>query len=441
MDDNTIVLRSEHDEAIHTLDNGYKILFEKKCELRQRAAVDGDSCRSIVASAMNDFPEDLQPALSMPMAARIVRAKHRTRLQDRFKSLRFQGSFQFADSWFVRSDSDPYILFNEDTVQRGAIIIVTTGLLLDELLVAERWAADGTFYTAPHGFKQVYIINCFKRNRRLACAWVFMQKSTRLAYRSVFNQFSSAVVVACMFDFEKAARDGWTDVFPNGTATGGFFYLEQSIKVHARNGPKAEKNSTTYRRLYSSDAFYRRVSRKLAGLAFVPIPLVKQGFQIIVEEVTEEGGDMSPGSPQSCYRALLKYFQQYYVGLDGILAEEPLFPIPLWNLSERLSAEEEISNAGLESGNARLRALVAIKNPEFCKLVQKLAIVEMPHFRAIRRELLVGNAKTPEHGVAKWARFHSNVRSIILDLNSDRMTLKEFLHAVSGQITVVTDVL
>lgn len=433
-------MRQDHDERVHLCGSGYSVLLKKKIELRQKAATDGAPCRSIVAESMNGFPAELQPALSQQMAVSIVRAKHKTRLQERYKGLRIRGPFPFDESWFDRSEDDPYILFFEHTKSRGTILIVTCGVLLDELLSAERWAADGTFRTAPQGFRQLYVLNCFKRNRRLACAWVCMQKQTRDAYRVMFKQFDTAVVKKCVFDFEIAARDAFHDVFLDAQATGGFFHLEQSIKKHARDGPKSEKSATSYRQLYRSDAFYRRLSRMLAGLAFVPEAQVKDGWKLIVEEVAAIDGDTHQGSPRHCYRQLLRYFERYYIGQDGLLAEDPLFPIAYWNLCDRLTKEEEISNAGLESGNARWNQCVGAKNPEFATIVQKLALIEMPHFRILRRELLVGNAKRPEKETLKWARFHANIRSNIADLQSGNITLKEFLYAVSCQITVVADV-
>lgn len=266
-----------------------------------------------------------------------------------------------------------------------------------------------------------------------------MTKSTRAAYRCLFLQFQGAAVKKCMFDFELQARNGWLDVFPDGEAAAGLFHLQQSIKKHARDGPKTEKSATLYRQLYRADSFYRILSRKLASLAFLPVPMVPAGFQVIVQEVADRGGIVEQGSPHHCCRQLLKYYQQYYIGVDGLLGEDPMFPISMWNMRDRVTKNEEISNAGLESGNARWNKLVGLKQPEFCRVVQKLALVEMPHYRMIRRELLVGNAKKAEYGVKKWAKFHANIRSIIADFDADRMTMSEFLNVASGQISIVAD--
>ena len=126
-----------------------------------------------------------------------------------------------------------------DSSDENRILIFTTDDDLQLLQQCNHWFMDGTFSTVPTMYTQLYTVHGLTENRTIPCVYVLLPTKQQQTYTYMFNQMlllnPRLNPISVMCDFEKAALNALTAVFPQATLKGCFFHLTQNIYRHIQS--------------------------------------------------------------------------------------------------------------------------------------------------------------------------------------------------------------
>ena len=115
---------------------------------------------------------------------------------------------------------------------------------------------------------------------------------------------------------------------------------------------------------YEEDKRFRLNVKKLRALAFVPVSDVIKAFDLIADDFNDDYDEK-----------LLDYFESTWTGEPkrrGTGQKKPDFPIELWNVYDRVSANLPRSNNSIEGWHNAFAKRVAIVHPTINKLADKI---------------------------------------------------------------------
>jgi len=123
--------------------------------------------------------------------------------------------------------------------QRDRIAIFTT-THLEFLQQSPHWFADGTFKSSPILFEQLYVIGGLRVQGKdlqyFPLVFCLTPNRTGDTYRRILRQLLELNPrmnpTSIMSDFEKAAMQAYTEVFPDAERKGCFFHFRQANKRH-----------------------------------------------------------------------------------------------------------------------------------------------------------------------------------------------------------------
>ncbi|CAF1527946.1 unnamed protein product [Adineta ricciae] len=135
-----------------------------------------------------------------------------------------------------------------------------------------------------------------------------------------------------LLDFEQATVNSVTKLFPDAEQKGCLFHMGQCLWRHVQ--------SIGLRNKYINDDLFRLNVHKLIALAFVPVDDVTQAYSSMIIDFDHDVDE------------LLEYFEKTWVGqrkTRGSRRTKPQFPIPLWNVYDRVIRDLPKSNNSVEA--------------------------------------------------------------------------------------------
>ena len=136
---------------------------------------------------------------------------------------------------------------------------------------------DGTFYTVPSIFYQLFTIFISFRGHCIPAIYVLMQKKTEGLYSAVILKlldlipgFSPKLAVS---DFEKAPRNAFTYLFPEMKMIGCWFHFTQAIWKKTQ--------ILGLGKLYKTKEIYADWLRKLMALPLLPQSEITSTFSVL----------------------------------------------------------------------------------------------------------------------------------------------------------------
>ena len=223
---------------------------------------------------------------------------------------------------------EQFLLYDSGATDPQRFLIFGTQRNLEMLQASHYWMADGTFKTAPSLFAQVYAVHGLrgeaadltKTGHLLPSIFVLLPNKTEATYRRMWEQIHilcpAAQPVHMLLDFEKAAINSFTHVWPNALVKCCFFHLTQNIWRKVQTvGLQAD---------YIHNEELALAIRKIPALAFAPPDSIPDLFAQVAQELP----------PTSQIAELLDYFQSTYIGrtsLGGyyLTATFPIRPLEL----------------------------------------------------------------------------------------------------------------
>lgn len=171
------------------------------------------------------------------------------------------------------------VLFDSGPGQ-NRLILMGCRELLDGLARADIWLADGTFKVVPNQFFQLYSIHfAFGSGINPAACYCLLNNKTAESYGTVLRELHNLIPLAApktiLVDFERAAINAFSLMFPTATVSGCYFHLTQSVvRKVVEVGLKVQ---------YEHDDNVRGYVRCLSALAFVPPADVIEAFELLAE--------------------------------------------------------------------------------------------------------------------------------------------------------------
>ncbi|KAG0427306.1 hypothetical protein DMUE_5911 [Dictyocoela muelleri] len=136
------------------------------------------------------------------------------------------------------------------------------------------WAADGTFYSTPKEFSQIYIIHRIFFIKSIPLIYILMKSQTEKSYTVAFNKIKSTIKTEPEYiitDFELSAFNDFKNVYTNSNLSGCYLYFTQII-VRLMNKEKILQK-------YKSDNSFKKYVKFIMILAYIPIEKVNDEFK------------------------------------------------------------------------------------------------------------------------------------------------------------------
>lgn len=187
---------------------------------------------------------------------------------------------------------------------------------------------DGTFKTVPNIFLQMYTIHApvgGVNSRILPLVYVLMSSKNQLCYEPLFedlieisDNYGFELNPKCIItDFEKAAINAVSQIFPQCIQKGCFFHLGQNIWRKIQSCGLATQ--------YGNDENFSFKLRIIPALAFLPPDEINEVFEIIKNDLLNE---------------IATWFDEIYINgkirrifRDGTVSRSPpLFPPVFWSV-------------------------------------------------------------------------------------------------------------
>ena len=329
-----------------------------------------------------------------------------------------------------------YIIYdNEESKNRILIFASSDGL--EVLGSAEKWFMDGTFFTCPSQFEQLYIIRVPLGDSCVTAAYALLPSKTKEVYIEMLNGLRSVCgnrdivldPVDVIADFEIGLHNAVTHVFNNETNIIGCFY-------HLTQSTFRRVQSEGFQTLYNVDKDFRNFCGKIDGLAFLPVSDVKDGLKVLYEEVPDN------------LRCLLEYFDATYVN-GGFKVQRPknypstrfrlrrippLFPPPVWNVHLATLQGGNRTNNYCESFNRNFKQLVGCANPSLWLVIE--CIMEdicMASIDRVRESKGVLKKKRVKKGTL--INQH-NLKRLCNEYNNKQKNLQQFLNSIGKKIRI-----
>ncbi|QQP40663.1 Uncharacterized protein FKW44_014788, partial [Caligus rogercresseyi] len=271
---------------------------------------------SIVASSLTNLPADVD--LNLPQRISIKRTIQRKRKADALNTtpdLALVCDRSLILFNIPQTLLQPWMYFDSGP-GNDRILMFTTASNLDLLRTSERWCGDGTFKAAPKLWTQLYTIHGLKNGYTVPCVFALLPDKRKETYTRLFTQVKAwldATGVQWEFnsflsDYEKGAYLAVVDVFPGVDKDGCFFHMSKRLDVHVKQIGLMGK--------YKADIDFRLRVKKLAALAFLPLPDVIPSYQALATTFLEDE------------LHLLAYFEATWIG-QQVAGQRlpPSFPI------------------------------------------------------------------------------------------------------------------
>ncbi|XP_041358542.1 uncharacterized protein LOC121375235 [Gigantopelta aegis] len=140
------------------------------------------------------------------------------------------------DYWVETKNNKRFLAINDGDDDK--LLVFTTDEMLVRMQDAETLFVDGTFYTCPGLWDQLYSIHCLSGATMVPVAFALMPNRTRATYVRLFNQLSSVVEEKTGFDlspevvltdFEIVAIQAIEEIFPDADTRGCLFHFNQCM--------------------------------------------------------------------------------------------------------------------------------------------------------------------------------------------------------------------
>ncbi|XP_030833106.1 uncharacterized protein LOC115920726 [Strongylocentrotus purpuratus] len=296
------------------------------------------------------------------------------------------------------------------------ILVFTTERNLQLLSTSESWFADGTFKVVPTIFFQLWTIHATYEGHVVPLVYCLMLNKDQASYARVLAALQEGRAfypTRIMIDYEFAAKNAFSQAFPNAHVQGCLFHLCQ--RIHERI--KQEGLQV----LYNEDEEIRTQARMIGAIAFVPVEDTVEAFEALA------------GIARAELQPVLNYFEDTYVGRPQRAAghgrQAARFPPIMWNMFNATLQGEFRTNNHVEGWHRRFQIGVGADHPSFW---QFLTCLKREH---AMNEVTIGQAQA---GMAPPARRRvyqdTNLRLIRLVTNYHGRDIVDFLRGVSHNL-------
>ncbi|KFD64455.1 hypothetical protein M514_10786 [Trichuris suis] len=222
--------------------------------------------------------------------------------------------------------------------------------------------ADGTLNIASPLFAQVYVLLASKRGFIVPVLYALLPDKRESTYCRIFHavkatwpQFSPETI---SMDFERAAMNAASSVFPSAEICGCFFHLMRNMKK--------QLSLLGLSGWYKNDGNFALAARMIIAMAFVPLEDLDAVFRQLARQTPRE---LWP---------VLDWFEQNYMGRLNSFGgcQRPSFPPNMWSTYQRTLQGRDRTNNFAEAAHRRLRSELSVDHPTIWKFIDGLRSVQ-----------------------------------------------------------------
>jgi hypothetical protein len=287
-----------------------------------------------------------------------------------------------------------------------------------ELSYAEHWFLDGTFSIAPSLFEQLYAIHAIKHNKNIPLVYVLLTRKTQILYTRVINSLfdlnDQLNPDTIMMNFEPAAINAITSVFPHALVKGCVFHFSKTIYRRIQGTPADV--------LYKNNDEARILLKSLMALAFVPESDVIKVFEEL-QGCFEKYPDLLP---------VITYFEDNFIGRSYRRRRfPPRFAMTIWNMHDRFQFKLPRTNNAVEGWHRAFQTSVGASHPSIFNLIEKLQIEQSSTERILAK--ILSGVTFPLFSNIKYKKINDKIENIINDY--DYRTKIDFLKGIAFNLS------
>ncbi|VDI61105.1 Hypothetical predicted protein [Mytilus galloprovincialis] len=261
-----------------------------------------------------------------------------------------RNEINLAEPWTVTTVGEQFLMADDGLHDR--IMMFTTRQNLTHLTAADIIYGDGTFYTCPDVFFQLYTFHAFVDGAIYPLVYALLPGKSQIIYtrfltllKEACQRFDLQLQPTTIFlDYEVAVRNAAYQVFPGITGKGCFFHYTQCIWRKAQD--------TGLQTHYKNNNDITRLVRRAAVLPLVPMQHVEDIWLNALEEIDEANTNINT-------LAFTDYVTEYWVETNR----------HLWNHYDTVGPR---TNNHLEGWHHKLKNHVEHPHPNIFNLVKLL---------------------------------------------------------------------
>lgn len=253
-----------------------------------------------------------------------------------------------------------FLLFEEPISMKNRILIFGNKENLIYLKNSSTWLADGTFYSAPCGFLQVYVLFCNIFDKHFPILYCLLQNKSKMSYEKMFSTIKNLCnglgPNSIVMDFETAPMNAFKNNFCDARIFNCLFHFGQIVYRRLRDAGLAT--------LYNADKNFRFNVKMLMSIVFLPFHRIESTFNLIVERFDFENF----GEEKKEF--INFFFKNYFEKLifsnnnDGI------------NALVRLKENIPLTTNCCEGWNRSLNSNFSCPNPSIAKFLMQIRTIE-----------------------------------------------------------------
>ncbi|KAG0431886.1 hypothetical protein DMUE_5537 [Dictyocoela muelleri] len=180
---------------------------------------------------------------------------------------------QLLDSQKFTFDNKIFLQFESDITDKDGILIFSSPDSLKIIEKCEIWMADGTFYSSPKGFSQVFIIHGIYFGVSLPLIYIIMKHKSQIAYINMWKEIIKLINYEPKYfivDFEIGIYNSIMQVFNGIEIYGCNFHFSQIVVRFLK-----ESKIITF---YKNETDFRKYVKYTLLLSYIPIEKIDYEF-------------------------------------------------------------------------------------------------------------------------------------------------------------------
>ena len=321
--------------------------------MRERAEHEFGRPRQIIQNCTQGISLEAVALLPSYNACQRTVERKRKRVQEPHATPRTVADIVIAQDQQITFRNSPFLLWDSGPLDPHRILMFGTNENLTALQAHPHWFVDGTFKVAPELFFQLFTIHGLVDNRAMPLIYVLLTDKTEASYLRVFEKLKNLQPglnpVSVMSDFEKASQNAIERAFPATRIIGCLFHLGQNLYRKVKVNHDDE---------YKNDDNFRSHVKMLLALSFVPVVDVATVFDELALACPPGMGDV------------IAYWEDNYIGRMRVnVRVNPRFPIPIWNVHDRVADGLPRTNNSVEGWHGAFQQCVDCHHPSIRKII------------------------------------------------------------------------
>jgi len=261
-------------------------------------------------------------------------------------------------------DGDRFCIANIEMGGNDRLIVFSSNTGLKILQMSVTWTADGTFDIVQPPFKQLYSIMGEVEGISYPCLFAFMADKKATSYRALLEVVHEFVIEKGELHLKQIVCDFESPVLREFKSVFGKNIIQTGCVVHLARALRRQMGKIGDLLKWQKSHDFKIFCKCLRGLAYVPVPLVPEYFQALLQEELPKVLESLDNNPEvkaeeadrrkEAINSFLTYFERTYVGRQGRSGWlQGRFPIKIWNQHSNVLEGRQLSTNRHEGMHSR----------------------------------------------------------------------------------------